>query len=160
MTADDKSKKTREGLHLKLKLYTNAETIERPTVQDPVAEAMDKAVEEITGEPAQPPAPTTVEWVKDETYYNTMAALREVSRLAERGRYALTAEEAREMHSSRSKWMTYDEVAEYLSVAVGTVRNWVSARKIPFSKRGRMVRFKREDIDEWVEKNPRRRRKH
>ncbi len=162
MTADRKSKKTRDGLHFKVKLSTEAE-MKQADAQDsglpPQTEAMNKAVEAITGEPTPPPGPTTIEWIEDDTYRDTVEALNEAARLAERGRYALTAEEAREMSSSGSKWMTYDEVAEHLSVAVGTVRNWVSARRIPFSKRGGMVRFKREDIDKWVEKNTTRRRR-
>ena len=97
--------------------------------------------------------------VTDGTEASPMAAestsfrsLREVARLADRGRHALTVDEVRQMQSSGSEWMTYGEVAEYLSVAVGTVRNWVSARKIPYSKRSGMVRFKRGEIDAWLAK--------
>ena len=49
-----------------------------------------------------------------------------------------------------SPWMTTEQVAEYLSVSVGTVRNWVSERRIPFSRRGRVVRFHKERIDAWL----------
>ncbi len=87
-----------------------------------------------------------------------MDSLREVARLADRGRHALTADEVRQMQSTGSEWMTYGEVAEYLAVAVGTVRNWVSARKIPHSKRGGMVRFKRGEIDAWLAKTRKGRR--
>jgi len=51
-------------------------------------------------------------------------------------------------------WMTTKEVAEYVSVSVGTVRNWVSARYIPFVRRGRVVRFHRDEIDKWLRINP------
>jgi excisionase family DNA binding protein len=46
--------------------------------------------------------------------------------------------------------MTIGDVAEYLSVNPGTVRNWVSQRYIPFARRGRVVRFHREIIDRWL----------
>lgn len=49
-----------------------------------------------------------------------------------------------------SPWLTMSEVASYLSVSVGTVRNWVSQRYIPFARRGRVVRFHREKIDTWL----------
>jgi len=49
-----------------------------------------------------------------------------------------------------SPWMTIKEVADYLSVSAGTVRNWVSQRYIPFARRGRVVRFHRESIDRWL----------
>ena len=50
----------------------------------------------------------------------------------------------------QSPWLTVHEVAWYLSVSAGTVRNWVSQRYIPFARRGRVVRFHREKIDQWL----------
>jgi excisionase family DNA binding protein len=47
-------------------------------------------------------------------------------------------------------WMTVDEVALYLSVSPGTIRNWVSQHYVPFARRGRVVRFHRGRIDEWL----------
>ena len=49
-----------------------------------------------------------------------------------------------------SPWMTVKEVAEYLSVSPGTVRNWVSRRYIRFARRGHVVRFHKERIDKWL----------
>jgi len=54
-----------------------------------------------------------------------------------------------EVHA-KSPWMTTEEVAAYLSVSPGTVRNWVSQRYIPFARRGRVVRFHRGKIDRWL----------
>ncbi len=162
MKADDKSEKTPDGLHIKVKLMTEAERqkCEAEAQESPLAEdaAMEEAVRALTAEAAPPVAPPTVEWVEDDTYHETMDSLREVARLADRGRHALTADEVLQMQSSGSEWMTYGEVAEYLAVAVGTVRNWVSAQKIPHSKRGGMVRFKRGEIDAWLAKTRKGRR--
>lgn len=47
-------------------------------------------------------------------------------------------------------WMTISEVAEYLSVSSGTVRNWISQKYIPHARRGRVVRFHRSEIDRWL----------
>ena len=47
-------------------------------------------------------------------------------------------------------WLTPQEAAAYLSVSVGTLRNWTSAHYIPFCKRGRVVRYHRETIDKWL----------
>jgi excisionase family DNA binding protein len=52
--------------------------------------------------------------------------------------------------SDYSPWLTVSQLAEYLSVSPGTVRNWVSQRYIPFAKRGRIVRFHRQRIDAWL----------
>ena len=49
-----------------------------------------------------------------------------------------------------SPWMTYQAAADYLHVSVGTLRNWVSARYVPFARRGRVVRFHREKLDRWL----------
>ena len=51
---------------------------------------------------------------------------------------------------SRSPWLTAVEAAEYLGVALGTLRNWTSARYVPFCRRGRTVRYHRERLDAWL----------
>jgi excisionase family DNA binding protein len=51
-----------------------------------------------------------------------------------------------------SPWMGPQEAAGYLGIALGTLRNWTSARFIPFSKRGGVVRYNREVIDRWLSK--------
>ena len=50
----------------------------------------------------------------------------------------------------RSPWLNYEGAATYLGVAVGTLRNWVSAGYIPFVRRGGVVRFHRDDLDDWL----------
>lgn len=47
--------------------------------------------------------------------------------------------------------MTADEVATYLRVTAGSVYNWVSKGEIPFVKVGAAVRFRRTELDRWVE---------
>lgn len=49
-----------------------------------------------------------------------------------------------------SPWMAPSETAKYLGIALGTLRNWTSARFIPFSKKGRVVRYNRTAIDRWL----------
>ncbi|HEG43341.1 MAG TPA: DNA-binding protein [Phycisphaerales bacterium] len=49
-----------------------------------------------------------------------------------------------------SPWLTVKQLAEYLSLSPGTIRNWVSQKYIPHSKKGRVVRFHRRQIDEWL----------
>jgi len=44
-----------------------------------------------------------------------------------------------------------DEVARFLQCSVGHVYNLVNQRRIPFRKFGRMLRFIRSDILEWVQ---------
>ncbi len=49
-------------------------------------------------------------------------------------------------------WLTAEQAASYLGVSVGTVRNWTSARYVPFSRRGRVVRYHRDALDRWLSK--------
>lgn len=47
--------------------------------------------------------------------------------------------------------MTVPEVADYLGYTEGTIYQKVSRGEIPFVKLGRSVRFRRSEIDEWVD---------
>lgn len=52
--------------------------------------------------------------------------------------------------TTKTPWLTPLEAADYLGVALGTVRNWVYRRRIPFARRGRVVRFHRDRLDAWL----------
>jgi excisionase family DNA binding protein len=56
---------------------------------------------------------------------------------------------------SESPWMLPEQAAAYIGVSLGTLRNWTSARYIPFSKRGRVVRYHRGAVDRWLGKGAR-----
>lgn len=47
--------------------------------------------------------------------------------------------------------MTAAETALYLGYSEGTVRNKASAGEIPFVKLGAALRFRRTEIDAWIE---------
>lgn len=53
-------------------------------------------------------------------------------------------------HCEASPWMKPEAAADYLGVALGTLRNWTSARFIPFSKRRGIVRYHRDQLDKWL----------
>lgn len=63
-----------------------------------------------------------------------------------------TTNAARETAQKPSPWMAPEEAAQYLGIALGTLRNWTSARFIPFAKKGRVVRYHRDTIDKWLTK--------
>jgi len=48
------------------------------------------------------------------------------------------------------KTLTVKEVAELIHVEAGTVRNWMSARKIPFHRANGAVFFIFEELIEWT----------
>lgn len=49
------------------------------------------------------------------------------------------------------KWINTDEVAEYLGVKATTIRKWIKRNtRIPARKIGRLWKFKKDELDEWV----------
>lgn len=50
--------------------------------------------------------------------------------------------------------LTIDEVCHKLGgVKPWTIRSWVSQRRIPYTKVGRLTRFPEEHIDAWIRAN-------
>lgn len=54
-----------------------------------------------------------------------------------------------------SPWLTPEAAAAYLGIALGTLRNWTSARFVPHAKRGGVVRYHRDELDRWLAKGGR-----
>lgn len=50
----------------------------------------------------------------------------------------------------QDRWLSVDEIAEYLGVSKDTVYAWVSGKGMPGYKVGRFWKFKKEDVDAWV----------
>ena len=48
------------------------------------------------------------------------------------------------------RWLSVDEIADYLGVAKDTIYTWVTAKGMPGHKVGRFWKFKKEDVDAWV----------
>ena len=49
--------------------------------------------------------------------------------------------------------MTLEEVAEYLQLCQRSVYRMVHERKIPFFRIGRVYRFSKENLDDWLTKD-------
>ena len=49
--------------------------------------------------------------------------------------------------------LSIQEVAERLGVKQATIYSWTHQRKIPYVKAGRLLKFERQAIDAWIEKN-------
>ena len=48
--------------------------------------------------------------------------------------------------------MDTEEAAGYIGCEPSTLRVWVSRRTVPHLKIGRLVRFRRRDLDRWLDK--------
>jgi len=49
-----------------------------------------------------------------------------------------------------NRWLSVEEIAKYLGVSKDTIYNWINGKNMPAHKIGRLWKFKREEIDEWV----------
>lgn len=47
--------------------------------------------------------------------------------------------------------MDTEQAAKYLRLSPLTLRAWVAQRKIPHVRVGRLVRFRRRDLDRWLD---------
>jgi len=43
-----------------------------------------------------------------------------------------------------------NELSEYIGLSISTIYSWVSQRRIPFVKCGRLTKFDLERINEWI----------
>ena len=48
------------------------------------------------------------------------------------------------------RWLSVEKIAKYLGVSKDTIYNWINGKNMPAHKIGRLWKFKREEVDEWV----------
>ena len=48
------------------------------------------------------------------------------------------------------RWLSVDDLREYLGVSRDTIYDWLNAKNLPGHKVGRLWKFKRKEVDEWV----------
>lgn len=48
------------------------------------------------------------------------------------------------------RWLSVDEIAAYLGVKRDTIYKWIERKSLPAHKVGRLWKFRRSDIDDWV----------
>src|SRR6218665_3080144 len=48
------------------------------------------------------------------------------------------------------RWLSVEEIAEYLGVSKDTVYAWINKRNMPAHRIGRLWKFKSEEVDAWV----------
>ena len=48
------------------------------------------------------------------------------------------------------RWCSLSEMSEYLGVSRFTIMNWIEKKKMPACKVGRLWKFKKAEVDEWV----------
>lgn len=48
------------------------------------------------------------------------------------------------------RWLSVDEVAQYLGVKRDTVYKWIERKHMPAKKVGRLWKFKKNAVDSWI----------
>ncbi|MFH2092053.1 MAG: helix-turn-helix domain-containing protein [Pseudomonadota bacterium] len=48
------------------------------------------------------------------------------------------------------RWLSVEEIAQYLGISKDTVYTWISCKKMPAHKIGRLWKFKKDEVDTWV----------
>jgi excisionase family DNA binding protein len=48
------------------------------------------------------------------------------------------------------RWLSVDEIADHLGIKRDTVYRWISERQMPGHKIGRLWKFNKKEVDQWV----------
>lgn len=48
------------------------------------------------------------------------------------------------------RWLSVDEIGAYLGIKRDTVYKWISEKSMPAHRMGRLWKFRKEEVDEWV----------
>lgn len=48
------------------------------------------------------------------------------------------------------RWLSVDEICDYLGVKRDTVYKWITEKSMPAHRLGRLWKFKKDEVDEWV----------
>ena len=57
---------------------------------------------------------------------------------------------------SDTRWLSVDEIATPLGVGKETIYAWIEKRDLPAHRVGRVWKFQKEDVDNWVKSGRRR----
>lgn len=49
------------------------------------------------------------------------------------------------------RWLSVEEICDYLGVKRDTVYKWINEKSMPAHRMGRFWKFKKEQIDVWIE---------
>jgi excisionase family DNA binding protein len=61
-----------------------------------------------------------------------------------------TGARAPEMSMTDDRWLSVEEIAEHLGVTKDSVYRWIERKGLPAHKVGKLWKFKKEEVDEWV----------
>jgi len=54
------------------------------------------------------------------------------------------------MAEIEDRWLSVDEICKHLGVSNDTVYKWIDRHEMPAHRMGRLWKFKKDEVDEWV----------
>ena len=54
------------------------------------------------------------------------------------------------MSEVEGRWLSVDEICRYLGISNDTVYRWIDKKDMPSHRMGRLWKFKKDEVDEWV----------
>lgn len=54
------------------------------------------------------------------------------------------------MNNQVDNYIGLEEIATYLGVKSATVRTWIKTKELPAHRIGKLWKFKRSEVDEWI----------
>ena len=48
------------------------------------------------------------------------------------------------------RWLSVDDIAAYLGIKRDTVYKWIDRKQMPAHKVGRLWKFRKDEVDQWV----------
>jgi len=54
------------------------------------------------------------------------------------------------MVEMEDRWLSVEEMAKYLGISNDTVYRWIDRHNMPSHRMGRLWKFRKEEVDEWV----------
>ena len=54
------------------------------------------------------------------------------------------------MTEMEDRWLSVDEIGKHLGVSSDTVYRWIGEKQMPAHRMGRLWKFKKDEVDEWV----------
>ena len=63
----------------------------------------------------------------------------------------ITLRQGLHMPGKEDRWLSISEICEYLGGSNDTVYKWISKHSLPAHRMGRLWKFKKSQVDAWVE---------
>ena len=61
----------------------------------------------------------------------------------------------RNANKAKERLLSVDDICEYMGIGRDTIYKWIETKGLPAYRLGRLWKFKKEEVDEWIKKRAR-----